>query len=594
MKKLHTTALVATIAFFATNAAYGQTLNAGDISRELEKTLPSLKSGEIGKSAEPSKTVSPKESEQKENKPIADPTKNLPSKETLGSPIVEIYLFSPVLKTEILNLLRHRMFGHKAITTEDLVYVRQKVWDMGIKNKKLLHVDFKVVPNPRESQYSWLIVNVINIAVRNVKIESDGTIRQSLLDSIQREMSRDYKRGKSLDLNDLDNKIKTRLRLGDVLLRTAIIPVDEKHVDLKVSVKSTQKTPNSGLLQLDNDGGWSFGRDRIIGGASLRGALPGDEINLMMMKTADLGNFDYGNGMYFIRAEYQFPIGELGVRSDTWASGLHYHEVRAAGGNQTNGEALEFGQGVIKPMYTDKTTMIDVRADFVMKYTVDRVLEDVRTSEKAAYLGRIRTILSQTLGNSQWLQATLDLTQGTIDLSGNKQAFTQDQAGPRVNGLFTKAEINGAWQGIVGEDDRTDFRLGFKGQWAIKNLDSMEKFSLGGSTGLRAFGSGEASGDVGFMVNGDLGYTFKNGIRPFVLYDVGMIRENISSWTGSNTKDYALQDLGVGVSKKFDPVNLSFTFAHQVGPNPGLSAQGLDVDNSKQHYRIWASVSYRY
>ncbi|MFA4994240.1 MAG: ShlB/FhaC/HecB family hemolysin secretion/activation protein [Bdellovibrionales bacterium] len=597
MKSLRKFALVMAIGLLGAAPAFGQALNAGDISRELEKTLPSLKPSILEKTKEPSATPQQKPfGEKRKKRYIEDPTKELPDRETLGAPIMEIFLFTSVLKEEILNILKDRTFNHINVGIEDLMFVRQKVWNLGIENKKLLHVKFKVVPNPQEDEKSWLIVNVVQIAVRRVMVESDGTVRQSLLNSIQREASRTFYEEKILDLDELDNNIKTRLRLGDVLLRTSVVPVDETHIDLKVYVRSPSEAVSSALIQYDNDGGWAFGRDRLIGGASLHGLLPGDELNLMVMKTADLGNFDYGNGMYFGRAEYQFPFGELGVKLDTWISGLHYHEVRdVVTKTLTNGEAFEFGQGIIQPMFTGKTTMLDLRADFILKYTVDRVLEDVRTSEKAAYIGRIRALLTQALGKDQWLQLTMDVMEGSMDLSGNDGALAQDQAGPKVNGLFTKAEFDGAWLGTIGEDKRTDFRLALKGQWAANNLDSMEKFSLGGASGLRAFGSGEAPGDMGLMVNVDVGHTFENGVRAFALYDAGTIKQNVNSWSGlTGTQSYALHDWGVGISKTVDSMKIGATFAHQIGSNPGASAQGLDVDNTKQHYRIWTSLSYRY
>ncbi len=571
--------------------AYGQAINAGDISRELEKTLPSLRTEKPGLAAEPFRAPREKGG----NALAEDPMKRLPNKEEFGAPITAFYLFSKAMKKDILRILHDRIYNHRTITLDDLKAIRQEVWNLGLRNKKLLHTDFKIVPNPKEDKESWLIVTATEITIRRVIVESDGSVSRPLLDSVKREASNEFYKGKTLDLADLDNTIKTRLRLGDVLLRTSVIPVDEKHIDLKIYVKASTVAENSALIQYDNDNSWTFGRDRLIGGTSFHGMMPGDDLNVMAMKTADMGHFDYGNGIYFARAEYQFPVSDWGVRLNAWASGLHYHEVRRSGGTQANGEALEIGQGITKPVFTGQTTMFDLRADFTAKYTVDRVLETVRTSEKAAYVGRVKALLSQTLGEAQSLQGSLIFSQGTIDLSGERQSLAQDQAGPKVNGLFTKAEMDVTWLGKLGKDSRTDFKLNVKGQTAVKNLDSMEEFSLGGSTGLRAFGSGEASGDAGAMVRADIGYTLEDGTRPFVLYDAGVIKKDIHSWAGqTGRKSYALQDLGVGVSKKVDAINLGVTFAHQVGPNPGLTAQGLDVDNSKQHYRVWASLSYRY
>ena len=578
-------------------AAYGQALNAGEVSREIEKTLPTVGKGTAGVSRG-AVGVAPAETRQgkKAKRYIEDPTKELPEEETLGAPIAQIVLSTRILKKEIFAILQDRTFNQSKIGTRDLDHVRQEIWDMGIKNKRLLHVKFRVVPEPKDSK-SWLIVEVVEIAVRHVSVVSEGSVRQAVLDSIQKEATRDFYEEKILDLNELDDKITSRLRLGDVLLHSSVVPVDETHVDLKITVGSMPAVSPSILSQYDNGGGWSFGRDRLIGGASLQGlGFSGDRLDLMTMKSMDIGNMDIGGGTYFGRAEYQVPVGEWGLRLDTWASGLHYYEVKAVPSNtQSNGEAIEMGQGVIRPLYTSKSTIVDARADYYFKYTVDRTLETTRIAEKNEHNLRLQSMISHALWDRQMIQLTLGLTEGKIDLSGDTSSLAQDQAGPKVNGMFTKLEEDVTWFGRFGGSNRVDYKVRMKGQWAPNNLDAIEQFSLGGPTGLRAFGSGEGSGDSGFIINGDVGYAVGYGLRPFALYDVGKIWKSAKPWQGEGgVPSYVLQDIGVGVTESFEPLDVSLTFAHQVGRNPALSAGGLDIDNSKQHYRVWSSVVYRY
>jgi hemolysin activation/secretion protein len=582
------------MALLAATTAQAQ-VNSGAVTREIEKTLPSLPKKEA---RTPGKAPSAQDasSAEKQKRPIEDMIVELPEEDSLASPITKIVVSSSVLRQEITDLIRDQAFNKRRISKEELASVRQKIWNLGLKNKKLLHTKFKVVPNPKEDKKSWIIVTVSEIAVRRVLVTPEGEVRQAVLDDIQREASREFYEEKILDLNELDNTIKSRLRLGDVRLRTTVVPIDETHMDLKVVVSSVSERAPSALIQYDNAGGWAFGRDRLLGAVSFRDFLPGDELGFIAMKTADVGNMDFANGMWFVRSEYEVPIGEWGVRFNLWGSGLHYHEVRSTTANtDMNGEVLEFGQGVIKPLYTDQNMMLDGRAEFVTRYMVDRIFETSRSNEKAEYAGRLKAMMVYAGDDKQVFQLNLWGTFGTVDLSGNKQALLQDQAGPKANGVFSKLEGEGTWTGRLGEDDKLDFRLVGKGQWAFNNLDSVEQFSLGGSTGLRAFGSGEASGDRGFMFNGDLGYSFDEGIRPFVLYDVGGIWKSVDPWIGEGGNlSYFLQNVGLGVSMSFGPVDLNTTFAHQVGPNPGLSAQGVDIDSSKQHYRVWSSISYKY
>jgi hemolysin activation/secretion protein len=49
------------------------------------------------------------------------------------------------------------------------------------------------------------------------------------------------------------------------------------------------------------------------------------------------------------------------------------------------------------------------------------------------------------------------------------------------------------------------------GQFASKNLDSSEKFSLGGAEGVRAYPQGEGVGDVGLLATAELRYLLDPG-----------------------------------------------------------------------------------
>jgi hypothetical protein len=62
-------------------------------------------------------------------------------------------------------------------------------------------------------------------------------------------------------------------------------------------------------------------------------------------------------------------------------------------------------------------------------------------------------------------------------------------------------------------------------QWATDNLDSSEKFILGGPYGVRAWPNGEAPGDQGWLAQLELRYRW-GPVEPFVFYDGWRIRVN--------------------------------------------------------------------
>ena len=77
-----------------------------------------------------------------------------------------------------------------------------------------------------------------------------------------------------------------------------------------------------------------------------------------------------------------------------------------------------------------------------------------------------------------------------------------DAASAKTDGDFTKTVLTWQRQQYVAKN--LTFNMNFTGQLASKNLDSSEKLYLGGADGVRAFAQGEASGDQGYKLTGEL------------------------------------------------------------------------------------------
>jgi hemolysin activation/secretion protein len=87
------------------------------------------------------------------------------------------------------------------------------------------------------------------------------------------------------------------------------------------------------------------------------------------------------------------------------------------------------------------------------------------------------------------------------------------------------------------------------GQWAGNNLNSSEKYSLGGVYGVRAYPQGEASGDMGSMLNLELAHNFTPQLRGVLFYDYGHIRINRDRFLATdNARTLAGAGLGVNAS----------------------------------------------
>ena len=81
-------------------------------------------------------------------------------------------------------------------------------------------------------------------------------------------------------------------------------------------------------------------------------------------------------------------------------------------------------------------------------------------------------------------QASLELSLGHLDLGGNAASSAADAAGARSNGRFSHlAYTLGRFRRLAGN---VGLLLNASGQFASSNLESGEKFSLGGAGRVRA------------------------------------------------------------------------------------------------------------
>lgn len=143
---------------------------------------------------------------------------------------------------------------------------------------------------------------------------------------------------------------------------------------------------------------------------------------------------------------------------------------------------------------------------------------------------------------------------GTLNI---KSDFAKeiDSAFFKANGQFAKGTLYlSRLQKLYGN---LAFYALFSGQLASHNLDSAEKFFLGGPTGVRSYPQGEASGDEGCILTGEFRYTLSGapGIKKipgdlqFILFaDAGYSRINDDAWNSLFSNASNLYGAGIGLN----------------------------------------------
>jgi hemolysin activation/secretion protein len=78
------------------------------------------------------------------------------------------------------------------------------------------------------------------------------------------------------------------------------------------------------------------------------------------------------------------------------------------------------------------------------------------------------------------------------------------------------------------------------GQLTDHNLDSSQKFYLGGPTGVRAYPSSEGSGSEGYLLNLELKKDLPFNLTGSIFYDEGYVRQNVDNLDASGAVINAL------------------------------------------------------
>lgn len=181
------------------------------------------------------------------------------------------------------------------------------------------------------------------------------------------------------------------------------------------------------------------------------------------------------------------------------------------------------------------------------------------------------------------------------------------------SGLFTQGRYKKIeWSFDAAQPFARNVRVNLKGrgQRALghKNLDSSEKMSLGGVGGVRAYPSGEASGDHAHLFQLELNYKLPwrgpggEQMALSLFRDEGWVRF-YNNPTVNGREDIASNDLrisryslkGYGVNFNFMSVGRFFmdlTWAKKLGDNPGSVQQGMDSDGQQDRERWWLNAQW--
>jgi hemolysin activation/secretion protein len=341
----------------------------------------------------------------------------------------------------------------------------------------------------------------------------------------------------------------------------------------------------SGDLTADNTGSRSTGATRMTANLSVNSPTGrADQAQAMLMHTS---------GSNYLRGAYSLPVGAQGWRVGANFSHMSYKlrtpefaQLDAHGTSTTTG--LDFSY----PWLRSRTKNVYLSLGLDHKRFDNQSAGVTATHYKtaAATLG-VSGNLFDDHGGGGSISASASLVQGRVDLAGSPNEAA-DAASTRSAGSFGKLRFSVSRQQVLSP--AISLFVSMNGQLASKNLDSSEKFYLGGSGGVRAYPGSEGGGSEGQIVAVELRTRVAETVNVTAFMDHGSVRVNKNNdITGAALQNHITLK-GVGVSVGWTAplgIGLKATVARRLGSNPNPTASGNDQDGSLKKTRLWLQAS---
>ena len=309
----------------------------------------------------------------------------------------------------------------------------------------------------------------------------------------------------------------------------------------------------NGNLAIDNYGSRYTGEYRLGGAFNIASPLNiGDQISLTALSS--------GDQLTYARLAYQAPVGSSGLRLGAAYFDTRYKLGKEFAALDAHGTATSTSLFAAYPFIRSQLQNLSGTLSFESKHLNDQVGATATITDK-----RVRLTGLGLAGNLQdtWLGGginSFDLNVALGRLSINSPgALAIDAVSAQTNGGYTRVSYSlGRLQRIT---DGALLSVTLNGQQASKNLDSSEKYSLGGVNGVRAFPQGEASGDEGYRVTFELQQALTSNLQATLFYDLGEITINKSPFGPPAANSRNLAGVGIGLNASYSGIQLRGSLA---------------------------------
>ncbi len=390
----------------------------------------------------------------------------------------------------------------------------------------------------------------------------------------------DLKSGEPINSNQVDRAL---LLLSDApgvgAARAALQPgASVGSADLLLELDPAQ--PYAANLEFDNYGNRYTGEYRAGAALVLNNPLRLGDLASVRLTTS-------GPDMTYARVAYQVPVGMRGLKVGVAYSDTGYRLGQEFDSLQAHGTADSVSLYATYPLQRSQLSNLSCTVSWEGKKLVDQT-DTVANSTVSKQVDLLTLGLTGSQQDAFWggglTGFDVALIGGSLSMDAASLALDTAAGSSFTDGSFSKLTYSVNRQQRV--NDKYSMLLALSGQQASKNLNSSEKFSLGGANGVRAYPQGEASGDDGILASLEARRSVNEQIQAVLFYDAGQVDTNRNPYgvvAAANTR--FISGAGFGLNGAIGKLQFKSSLAWITSGGDPVS------DTANRTPRLWFQLS---
>jgi hemolysin activation/secretion protein len=274
---------------------------------------------------------------------------------------------------------------------------------------------------------------------------------------------------------------------------------------------------------------------------------------------------------------YSRPLGTNGLRGQVGLAYTSYSLGKEFSGR--SGTALVASTGLTYQLVRLNLANLTVGASLVRKSLSDSSSTSIDKKYTSAIPLSLQFDIRDQLMGPAITFGSVAYTFGSLTDPLSRSATSTNK-----EGLYKKFNVDVIRQQQLPRDVLISIRG--SAQYTNQNLDSSEDFMLGGPSGIRAYPTGEAAGDRGWLTQLELQRRYGD-YTPYMFYDYGRIDTNARLTNGTRLSK---QRAGAGLGLRYNTGNLiaDAIIARRT------SSDLAESDTTNPPVQAWVTMTYRY